>query len=91
MQKALEKGVPSLFSDLKGLSKDQEKQKLIESVALELKDHYEAQDESKLVSFAPAFSRPDQSSLERLGGALVDLLLYRSGTFISNPTKKGLR
>lgn len=46
MQKALEKGVPSLFSDLKGLGKDQEKQKIIESVAMELKEHYEAQDEN---------------------------------------------
>jgi hypothetical protein len=51
MQKALEKGVPSLFSDLKGLGEDQEKQKMIESVAMEFKEQYEAQDESEFVSF----------------------------------------
>jgi len=90
MQKALEKGVPSLFSDLKGLGKDQEKQKIIESVAMEFKEQYEAQDEaqdeSKPASPIPSLLRSDQSLLDRLGSALVDLLLYRPGTFSSDTT-----
>jgi hypothetical protein len=50
MQKALEKGVPSLFADLKELCADPEKQQAIESVATELQGHYEAQDESECIS-----------------------------------------
>jgi hypothetical protein len=43
MQKAIEKGVPSLFSDLKGLFTDVEKQKIAESIGLELQQRYDAQ------------------------------------------------
>jgi hypothetical protein len=64
MQKALEKGVPSLFSDLKGLCKDQEKQKIIESVAMEFKEQYEGQDESKLARVY-RFRLPDADELWR--------------------------
>lgn len=42
MRAALEKGIPSLFSDLKGLYRDQGKQKIAESLALEFKSEYEA-------------------------------------------------
>lgn len=75
-----------MFSDLKGLGKDQEKQKIIESVAMEFKEQYEAQDESKPASPIPSLLRSDQSLLDRLGSALVDLLLYRPGTFSSDTT-----
>lgn len=46
MQRALEKGVPSLFADLKGLCQDLEKQKAVEAVAFEFKTQYEAQGET---------------------------------------------
>lgn len=47
MQKALEKGIPSLFSDLKGLCLVDEKQRIIQSVAEEFKEQYEAKDEGQ--------------------------------------------
>ncbi|KAH8090651.1 NMDA receptor-regulated protein 1-domain-containing protein, partial [Filobasidium floriforme] len=52
MQKAFEKGVPSLFSDLKELCRAEEKQKIIQEAAEEFREHYEAKDESEPYSEA---------------------------------------
>jgi hypothetical protein len=77
MQKAFEKGVPSLFSDLKELCRAEEKQKIIQEAAEEFREHYEAKDESKPCAFLIMRSQTSDPVYRRLGSPSLDILLYR--------------
>lgn len=77
MQKAFEKGIPSLFSDLKGLCLVEEKQKIIQSVAEEFRKQYEAQDESEHPGRCLVARPLADIALKRLGSTSVDVLLHR--------------